>query len=162
MLWLGCGATAHRKQAGSRAHATTVPCFAFEGPGGVAGQPGGVPPGRDSSISGGAGTLLTLAPGGIAIALAAAAEAGRFDELRREMFANQPPEHSGGFTTQDLLDLSPPSKKVGTRAGCVKSTTCSRGPATEALTRPLLSRAGAGSVQTLEKVSNQRSIMNVM
>ena len=38
-------------------------------------------------------------------ALAAAAEAGRFDELRREMFANQPPEHSGGFTTQDLLDL---------------------------------------------------------
>ena len=43
-------------------------------------------------------------------ALAAAAEAGRFDELRREMFANQPPEHSGGFTTQDLLDL-------GRRAG---------------------------------------------
>ena len=82
-----------------------MPCFAFEGPGGVAGQPGGVPPGRDSSISGGAGTLLTPGPGGIAIALAAAAEAGRFDELRREMFANQPPEHSGGFTTQDLLDL---------------------------------------------------------
>lgn len=25
--------------------------------------------------------------------------------LRREMFANQPPEHSGGFTTEDLLDL---------------------------------------------------------
>jgi hypothetical protein len=34
-------------------------------------------------------------------ALAAAAEAGRFDELRREIFANQPPEHSGGFTTDD-------------------------------------------------------------
>jgi predicted DsbA family dithiol-disulfide isomerase len=43
-------------------------------------------------------------------ALAAAAEAGRFDELRREMFANQPPEHSGGFTAEDLLDL-------GSRAG---------------------------------------------
>lgn len=38
-------------------------------------------------------------------ALAVAAGAGRFDELRREMFANQPPEHSGGFTTEDLLDL---------------------------------------------------------
>jgi hypothetical protein len=43
-------------------------------------------------------------------ALAAAAEAGSFDELRREMFANQPPEHSGGFTIEDLLDL-------GRRAG---------------------------------------------
>jgi predicted DsbA family dithiol-disulfide isomerase len=38
-------------------------------------------------------------------ALAIAAGAGRFDELRREMFANQPPEHSGGFTTEDLVDL---------------------------------------------------------
>ena len=38
-------------------------------------------------------------------ALAVAAGAGRFDELRREMFANQPPEHSGGFTSEDLLDL---------------------------------------------------------
>lgn len=38
-------------------------------------------------------------------ALAVAAAAGRFDELRREMFANQPPEHSGGYTTEDLLDL---------------------------------------------------------
>lgn len=38
-------------------------------------------------------------------ALAAAAGAGRFDELLREIFANQPPEQSGGFTTQDLLDL---------------------------------------------------------
>lgn len=27
------------------------------------------------------------------------------DLLRREMFANQPREHSGGFSTQDLLDL---------------------------------------------------------
>jgi hypothetical protein len=38
-------------------------------------------------------------------ALAAAAEVGRFDELRRAIFANQPPEHSGGFTTEDLLEL---------------------------------------------------------
>jgi hypothetical protein len=38
-------------------------------------------------------------------ALALAAGAGRFDELRREMFANQPPEQSGGYTTEDLLDL---------------------------------------------------------
>ena len=38
-------------------------------------------------------------------ALAVAAGAGRFDELRRDMFANQPPEHSGGFTSEDLLDL---------------------------------------------------------
>src|ERR1700744_6133465 len=38
-------------------------------------------------------------------ALAAAAEAGRFDELRREIFAHQPPEQSGGFTTDDLLAL---------------------------------------------------------
>jgi hypothetical protein len=43
-------------------------------------------------------------------ALAAAAEVGRFDELRREIFANQPPEHSGGFATEDLLEL-------GRRAG---------------------------------------------
>lgn len=45
-------------------------------------------------------------------ALAAAAGAGRFDELRREIFENQPPEHSGGFSSQDLLDL-------GRRAGLV-------------------------------------------
>ena len=38
-------------------------------------------------------------------ALAAAAEVGGFDELRRVMFANQPAEHSGGFTTEDLLEL---------------------------------------------------------
>src|ERR1700750_2207407 len=38
-------------------------------------------------------------------ALAIAAGAGRFDELRRELFANQPPEHSGGYTTEDLLDF---------------------------------------------------------
>jgi len=38
-------------------------------------------------------------------ALALAAEAGRFDELRRELFAAQPEEGTGGFTTDDLLDL---------------------------------------------------------
>lgn len=43
-------------------------------------------------------------------ALAVAAQFGRFDQLRREVFANQPPEHSGGFSTEDLLDL-------GSRAG---------------------------------------------
>lgn len=43
-------------------------------------------------------------------ALAAAAEAGRFDELRRAVFDDQPREHSGGFTAEDLLEL-------GRRAG---------------------------------------------
>jgi hypothetical protein len=38
-------------------------------------------------------------------ALALAAESGRFDDLRREMFANQPAEHSGGFTPTDLIEL---------------------------------------------------------
>ncbi len=38
-------------------------------------------------------------------ALAAAAGAGRFDELRRELFAEQPPEHSGGFSTEVLVEL---------------------------------------------------------
>ena len=45
-----------------------------------------------------------------AAALVAAAGAGRFDELRRELFDAQPPEHSGGFTTDDLL-------AAGRRAG---------------------------------------------
>jgi Thioredoxin len=47
-------------------------------------------------------------------ALAVGAGGGRFDELRREMFANQPPEHSGGFTTEDLLDLG---SRVGLSSG---------------------------------------------
>ena len=47
-------------------------------------------------------------------ALAAAAQAGRFDELRREIFLNQPPEHSGGFTTGDLLDLGRRAGLTGT------------------------------------------------
>ena len=38
-------------------------------------------------------------------ALAAAAGAGKFDELRRELFAEQPPEHSGGFSTDVLVAL---------------------------------------------------------
>jgi hypothetical protein len=43
-------------------------------------------------------------------ALALAAETGRFDQLRRELFATQPPEHSGGFTAEDLLELG---RRVG-------------------------------------------------
>lgn len=38
-------------------------------------------------------------------ALALAAEVGRFDQLRQEVFSAQPAEHSGGFTVEDLLDL---------------------------------------------------------
>jgi protein-disulfide isomerase len=38
-------------------------------------------------------------------ALALAAEEGRFDELRHGLFAAQPPEGTGGFTTEDLLLL---------------------------------------------------------
>ena len=38
-------------------------------------------------------------------ALALAAEAGRFDELRRVLFANQPEEGRGGYTVADLIDL---------------------------------------------------------
>jgi Thioredoxin len=38
-------------------------------------------------------------------ALTLAAEVGRFDQLRRAVFAAQPPEGSGGFTTEDLLAL---------------------------------------------------------
>lgn len=47
-------------------------------------------------------------------ALALAAEEGRFDPLRRELFAAQPPEHSGGFTADDLVAL-------GERAGLTSS-----------------------------------------
>jgi Thioredoxin len=43
-------------------------------------------------------------------ALALAAEAGRFDELRQALFAAQPPEGTGGFTTEDLV-------RLGARAG---------------------------------------------
>jgi Thioredoxin len=56
-------------------------------------------------------------------ALALAAEAGQFDQLRRELFAAQPAEHSGGFTVEDLLDLgrraglSSPAFESGVREG---------------------------------------------
>jgi hypothetical protein len=43
-------------------------------------------------------------------ALAAAAGAGRFDQLRRELFAEQPPEHTGGFSSEVLLELG---RRVG-------------------------------------------------
>jgi Thioredoxin len=38
-------------------------------------------------------------------ALALAAEEGKFDQLRRELFAHQPPEQTGGFTATDLVEL---------------------------------------------------------
>ena len=47
-------------------------------------------------------------------ALALAAEDGRFDELLRALFAEQPPEGTGGFTTEDLL-------RLGARAGLTGS-----------------------------------------
>jgi protein-disulfide isomerase len=43
-------------------------------------------------------------------ALALAAEDGRFDELREQLFASQPEEGTGGFTVDDLREL-------GERAG---------------------------------------------
>jgi predicted DsbA family dithiol-disulfide isomerase len=43
-------------------------------------------------------------------ALAAAAGPGKFDELRRELFAEQPPEHSGGFSADVLVELG---RRVG-------------------------------------------------
>ena len=43
-------------------------------------------------------------------ALALAAEAGHFDQLRRELFAHQPAEQTGGFTTDELVE-------AGRRAG---------------------------------------------
>jgi protein-disulfide isomerase len=38
-------------------------------------------------------------------ALALAAEEGKFDQLRAQLFANQPPEQSGGFKAADLIAL---------------------------------------------------------
>ena len=37
--------------------------------------------------------------------MALAAEEGRFDQLRVELFADQPPEQSGGFQVNDLIAL---------------------------------------------------------
>src|ERR1700710_1975286 len=45
---------------------------------------------------------------------AGAAGGGRFDELRRELFAHQPPEHSGGFTTETLWELGARAGLTGT------------------------------------------------
>jgi hypothetical protein len=56
-------------------------------------------------------------------ALALAAEVDRFDELRRALFAAQPPENSGGFTVADLTELgrrvglTGPSYESGLREG---------------------------------------------
>ena len=47
-------------------------------------------------------------------ALALAAEAGRFDELRKALFAAQPPEGTGGFTSRDLV-------RLGTQVGLTSS-----------------------------------------
>ena len=47
-------------------------------------------------------------------ALALAAEAGRFDQLRQALFSAQPPEGSGGFTVDDLL-------RIGADAGLTGS-----------------------------------------
>jgi protein-disulfide isomerase len=38
-------------------------------------------------------------------ALAAAQDEGKFEDLREAMYANQPEEHTGGFTTADLVSL---------------------------------------------------------
>jgi len=56
-------------------------------------------------------------------ALALAAESGRFDQLRRELFGNQPAENSGGFTAEDLIELggrsglTDPEYRRGVREG---------------------------------------------
>jgi hypothetical protein len=56
-------------------------------------------------------------------ALALAAESGRFDQLRRQLFAAQPPENSGGFTVADLIaigrraGLTSPEYESGVREG---------------------------------------------
>ena len=60
-------------------------------------------------------------------ALALAAELGRFDQLRQEMFSAQPPEHTGGFTVDDLIqlgrriDLNHPQYVTGVREGRYES-----------------------------------------
>jgi hypothetical protein len=56
-------------------------------------------------------------------ALALAAESGRFDQLRRQLFAHQPAEQSGGFTSADLIglgrlaELTSPDFELGVREG---------------------------------------------
>jgi protein-disulfide isomerase len=72
-------------------------------------------------------------------ALALAAEAGRFDELRQALFAAQPPEGTGGFTTEDLLGL-------GARVGLTESGFVS-GVQTARYERWVLSREEAYQAQ---------------
>jgi protein-disulfide isomerase len=56
-------------------------------------------------------------------ALALAAELGQFNDLRLHLFAAQPPEHTGGFSIPDLIelgkqvDLDSPQYEQGVREG---------------------------------------------
>ena len=63
-------------------------------------------------------------------ALALAAEAGLFDELRHELFAAQPPEGTGGFTNEDLLRLGAAGRteRSGLRLGCPRGPLRAMGP----------------------------------
>jgi protein-disulfide isomerase len=72
-------------------------------------------------------------------ALALAAEAGRFDEFRRALFAAQPPEGTGGFTTEDLL-------RLGAQVGLTGSNFVS-GVETGRYAKWVLSREAAYQVQ---------------
>jgi len=60
-------------------------------------------------------------------ALAAAASVRSFDPLLAQVFANQPPEHSGGFTTDDLIGLgdaagiADPSYADAVRSGALEA-----------------------------------------
>lgn len=60
-------------------------------------------------------------------ALALAAEAGHFDQLRKAVFRAQPPESTGGFTVADLLalgeqiGLADPNFVAGVRGGRYES-----------------------------------------
>jgi len=55
-------------------------------------------------------------------ALALAAEAGRFDQLRAEMFADQPGEGTGGYRADDLIELGvvAGSRAPNTSQACAK------------------------------------------
>ena len=96
-------------------------------------------------------------------ALALAAESGRFDELRRALFAQQPPEGSGGFTTEDLVRLG---AQVGlTGADYVSGVEEGRyeewvrtrgGRATREKTRREPRRRGSMGVRSTRKCSSTR------
>jgi len=72
-------------------------------------------------------------------ALALAAEIGLFDELRQALFAAQPPEGTGGFTTEDLL-------RLGARVGLRESSFVS-GVQTARYEKWVLSRESAFQAQ---------------